>query len=152
MREGVVKNIIDTESKIAILIDESTTVSSKTCIAIYIKVLISFEDPIFIFLDLVELDKQTAENIVNQLLNCLFNFGFHDSYLQEHWVSFVSDGASVLLGKEYGVTKLLKEKYPLIFNWHCMNHQLELAINDSVKDVTSTTHFKYFIDSLYYAL
>lgn len=149
MRENVVKNIIDTKSKIAVLIDESTTVSSKTCMVVCIKASISCEDPIYMFLDLIELDKQTAENIVNQLLDCLFNLGFHDSYLQEHWISFVSDGGSVLLGKKNGVTKRLKEKYPLIFNWHCMNHRLELAVNDSVKDVTSTNNFQYFIDSLY---
>lgn len=34
------------------------------------------EDPIFIFLDLVELEKQTFENIVDQLLNCPFALCF----------------------------------------------------------------------------
>ncbi|XP_050058213.1 E3 SUMO-protein ligase KIAA1586-like isoform X2 [Aphis gossypii] len=149
MRESIVKNIINSESKISVLIDESTTVSSKSCMAVFIKASISHEDPIFIFLDLVKLEKQTAENIVNQLLNCLFTFGFQDSYLQHNWVSFVSDGASVLVGKKNGVTKLLKDKYPLIFSWHCMNHRLELAVNDCMKDVSATNHFKNFIDSLY---
>jgi len=51
-------------------------------------------------LDLEELEKQTSENIVDQLLNCLFDFGFQDSYLQQNWVSIVSNGASVLLGKK----------------------------------------------------
>lgn len=64
-------------------------------------------------------------------------------------MSFVSDGASVLLGKKNGVAKKLKDKYPLIFSWHCMNHRLELAVNDSLKDVSATNHFKCFIDSLY---
>ena len=59
MREVIVKNIIDSGSKISILIDESTTVSSKSCMAVFIKASISYEDPIFIFLDLVELEKQT---------------------------------------------------------------------------------------------
>lgn len=30
-----------------------------------------------------------------------------------------------------------------------MNHRLELAVNDSVKDITATNHFKAFLDSLY---
>jgi len=47
------------------------------------------------------------------------------------------------------VTKLLKDKYPLIFNWHCLNHRLELAVNDPMKDINATNHFKSFIDSLY---
>jgi len=149
MREVIVKNIIDSGSKIYILIDQSTTVSSKSCMAVFIKSSISQEDLIFIFLDLVELDKQIAENIVNQLLNSLSAFGFHDSYLQQNWVTFVSDEASVLLGKKNGVAKRLKEKYPLIFSWQCMNHRLELAVNDCVKEVFGTNHFKHFIDSLY---
>lgn len=49
---------------------------------VFIKASVSHEIPIFIFLDLVELDKHTAQNIVNQLINCLHAFGFHDSYLQ----------------------------------------------------------------------
>lgn len=30
-----------------------------------------------------------------------------------------------------------------------MNHRLELAVNDCMKDVSSINHFKHFIDSLY---
>jgi hypothetical protein len=54
MREVVIKEIIDSESKISVLIDESTIVNSKSCMIIFIKTSISQEDPTFIFLDLVE--------------------------------------------------------------------------------------------------
>lgn len=47
------------------------------------------------------------------------------------------------------MAKLLKDRYPLIFNWHCLNHRLELAVNDTMKDISATNHFKSFIDSLY---
>jgi len=30
-----------------------------------------------------------------------------------------------------------------------MNHRLELAVNDSVKDVTATNNFKAFLDRLH---
>lgn len=100
-------------------------------------------------MDLVELDNQSAVNIVDKLLTCLHKCGFNETFLQQNWVSFVSDGASVLLGKKNGVAKRLKDKYPLIFSWHCMNHRLESAVNDSVKDVTATNHFKSFLDILY---
>jgi len=43
----------------------------------------------------------------------------------------------------------LKDIYPLIFSWHCLNHRLELAVNDIMKDLNSINHFKSFIDSLY---
>ncbi|XP_029342172.1 E3 SUMO-protein ligase KIAA1586-like [Acyrthosiphon pisum] len=99
MREQLVKNIIDCSAKFSVLVDESTTLNSKTSMVVYIKSAISNDDPIFMFLDLVELDNQLAVNID-------------------------------------------------IF-WHCMNHRLELAVNDSVKDVTATNHYKAFLDSLY---
>lgn len=149
MKHKIIKNIIDTNAKCSILIDESTTLSALCSMVVYLKVSISNNEPIFIFLDLVELKNQTAENIVSQLINCLHTSGLDENYLQQHWVSFVSDGASVLLGKKNGVAKKLKDKYPLIFSWHCMNHRLELAVNDSLKDVSATNHFKCFIDSLY---
>lgn len=67
---------------------------------VYIRAAISCYDPIFIFLDLIELTNQSVENIVNQLVTCLYDNGLDDSHLKEKWVSFVSDGASVLLGKK----------------------------------------------------
>jgi len=149
MRERIVKNIIDNGSKLAVLIDESTTLSSATSMIVYIKTYISNEEPIFIFLDLIELITQNAENIVNQLLKCLHACGFNDNFLRENWISFISDGASVLFGKKNGVAERLKDIYPLIFSWHCLNHRLELAVNDSINDITSTNHFKAFLDSLY---
>lgn len=149
MKQKIIQNITDSGAKLSVHIDESTTISALCGMVIYIKVSILNSDPIFIFLDLIELKNQTAENITRQLIESLHNSGLNESYLQEHWISFVSDGASVLLGRRNGVAKRLKEKYPLIFSWHCMNHRLELAVNDSLKDIIATNHFKSFIDSLY---
>ncbi|XP_022173984.1 E3 SUMO-protein ligase KIAA1586-like [Myzus persicae] len=136
-KSKIVTNIIETGAKLSVLIDESTTVSAVCGMVVFIKASISCDDPIFIFLDLVELVSQTAENIVNQLIECLKESGFNDHYLINNWISFVSDGASVLLGKKNGVAKRLQERYPLIFSLHCMNHRLELAVGDSVKDVNA---------------
>jgi len=149
MRNKIVQNIIETNSKISILIDESTTNSSSSGMIIYLKASISYDSPVFIFLDLIELKSQTSINIIDQLLECLHQHGFTDIYLKEHWISFVTDGASVLLGKTNGVAARLKEKFPIIFSWHCINHRLELAVNDVLKDITATYHFKYFLDTLY---
>jgi len=149
MKTKIVQNIMATASKISILIDESTTVSSLSGMVVYVKASILSSEPIFIFLDLVELKSQNASSIVSQLIECLYASGFTENFLVEHWVSFVTDGASVLLGKRNGVAVRLKEKYPLIFSWHCLNHRLELAVGDTLKDITATNHFKHFLDSLY---
>lgn len=97
----------------------------------------------------MELEGQTASAIVSALETCLTSSGFTDSYLQQNWIAFVSDGASVMLGRNSGVAKQLCGKYPHLFTWHCMNHRLELAVADAVRDVGNVFHFKAFLDSLY---
>lgn len=68
----------------------------------------------------------------------------------ENWITFVSDGASVLFGKKKnGVAKRLNDRLLLIMNWHCMNHRLELAVHDLVKYVNAINNFKSLVDSLY---
>lgn len=80
MRNKIVQNIITTNSKLSVLIDESTTNGSLPGMIVYIKACISYKPPVFIFLDLIELISQTSSNIVNQLVECLYTHGFTDNY------------------------------------------------------------------------
>ena len=66
-----------------------------------------------------------------------------------NWISFVSDGASVMLGKNSGVPTRLTARYPHLFRWHCINHRLELAVNYAVDEVKAVNLFKAFMDKLY---
>ena len=149
MERRIVSSIVNSSAKLSVLIDESTTVSKKPVLIIYIRASLQDEPPIFIFLKLLELEGQTASSICDGLLTCLKASGFTEEYLQNNWVSLVSDGASVMLGKNSGVAKRLTELYPRIFTWHCMNHRLELSVNDAFADVSATNHFRAFLDSLY---
>lgn len=103
----------------------------------------------FIFLDLIELKRQSAETITDTLLKCLKTVGFTEDYLKTNWASFVSDGASVMLGKKSGVATRLWAIYLFILSWHCMNHRLELAVNDAVNSVTATNCFKAFVEEIH---
>ncbi|KAF0754597.1 E3 SUMO-protein ligase KIAA1586-like [Aphis craccivora] len=49
------------------------------------------------------------------------------------------------------VQQLIKCLHHAGFNdhWHSLNHRLELAVHDSIKDIGALNHFKSFIDSLY---
>ncbi|KAJ4945561.1 hypothetical protein JOQ06_023242 [Pogonophryne albipinna] len=67
----------------------------------------------------------------------------------KNWVSFVSDGASVMLGKNSGVATRLTARYPNLFTWHCMNHHLELAVSDAVDEVQAVNHFKVFLEKIH---
>ena len=54
-----------------------------------------------------------------------------------------------MLGRKLGVAKQLCDLYPNIITWHCLNHCLELAVGDTVSDVSSVNHFQAFMGKLY---
>ncbi|KAJ3582660.1 hypothetical protein NHX12_000373 [Muraenolepis orangiensis] len=90
-----------------------------------------------------------AKDIEEALLNSLDTAGFTEEWLQKNCVSFVSDGASVMLGKNSGVATRLTARYPNLFTWHCMNHRLELAVSDAVDEVQAVNHFKVFLEKIH---
>jgi len=55
--------------------------------------------------------------------------------LQEVFIGFCSDGASVMLVTKSGVGKLLKNEFPDIVLWHCLNNRLELAVGNALDSV-----------------
>jgi hypothetical protein len=127
MRQSACSHIQIAGGKISVLIDESTTLSNKSAFIVYLKCQSEVNgEPHFMFLDLIELEDQSASTICQSLLRCLSSHGFDDMYLKNNLICFASDGASVMLGKKSGVGSLLAEKYPNIIRWHCLNHRLEL--------------------------
>ncbi len=146
---SIVNNIVSSSSKLAVLIDEASTLSRKTTMIVNIKACVLGEPPEFVFLDLVELQDQTSEGIIDALMSCLTKAGFTEEWLKQNWVSFVSDGASVMVGKHSGVSTKLKKRFPKLLTWHCMNHRLELAVSDAVDKVTAINHFKIFVEKLH---
>ena len=100
-------------------------------------------------MELLELSGQSSLIITTTLFNCLNIHGFDDDFLGRNFVSFASDGASVMLGKNSSVSTRLIAKYPKIIVWHCLNHRLELSIHDAINEVTAINHFQHFFDKLY---
>lgn len=149
MQSKIVSNIIASSTKLAVLIDEASSLSHKPVMTVSVKASIEGASPEFIFLDLVELDNQRADGIEQALLTCLMKAGFTEEWLLENWVTFVSDGASVMLGKKSGVATRLTSRFPRLFVLHCMNHRLELAVSNAVDEVTGVNHFKIFMQKLY---
>ena len=70
-------------------------------------------------------------------------------YLQKHFIAFTSEGGSVLTGRKSGVMALLVKDFPNLFTWHCLNHRLELTVNDAIVDLNGINHFKTFIEKLH---
>lgn len=152
MKKNVVKELVQSKSKISLIIDESTTISKKTTLIVYVRCCIEgvgMNSAINLFLDLVELEKVTAEGVFDSLLQCLYSYGMTDEYLKKYLVSLACDGAAVMLGCKKGVKKLISERFPSIVVWHCANHRLELSVSDAVKETSGINRFKSFIDRLY---
>ena len=152
MRKNMVKEIVQSKSKISLMIDESTTLSQKSTLIVYVRCCIEamgMNSPINLFLDLVELENVTAKGVFDALLQCLHSYGMTEEYLTKYFVSLACDGAAVMMGCKSGVKKLLSDKFPSVIIWHCANHRLELSVGDVVKEISGINRFKSFIDKLY---
>ncbi|KAJ4944222.1 hypothetical protein JOQ06_012767 [Pogonophryne albipinna] len=91
----------------------------------------------------------SAAHIKEQIMGCLLKNGFTVELLREILIGFCSDGASVMLGVKSGVGKLLQDDFPGIILWHCLNHRLELAVDQALDVTGGTKDFQAFMDSLY---
>jgi len=103
-------------------------------------------EPHFMFLDLQD---QSVVTIFKSLVDCLAFYGFDDDYLKNHLIGFASDSASVMLGTKSGVAAMIVEKYLTVIVRHCLNHRLELAVSNVIKEVSAVNHFQAFFEKLH---
>ena len=75
--------------------------------------------------------------------------GMDEDFIKDNFIAFASDGASAMLGRKSGVAAHLQLLYPQLIVWHCLNHSLELAVGDTVKQTNNVNHFKSFLDKIY---
>ncbi len=148
-RKRLMKCLLDSNAKFSILIDESTTLSKKSELIVYIMSCFNTDSPIYAFLDLIELEAQTADVIVKSILKMSENFGISKDFLKKNWIAIATDGASVMLGSKSGVAKQFRDIVPSLIIWHCLCHRLELSIGDLKNDVVGINRFVAFIDKLY---
>ncbi|XP_070800854.1 E3 SUMO-protein ligase KIAA1586-like [Pituophis catenifer annectens] len=142
-------SIIARNLKICLIIDEASTVSCKPVLIVFLKSTIEdSEDPPTIFVELVELKKQDAETICSAVFESLHKVGFTRDYLQKNLIAFCSDGASVMLGRKSGVSTRIANEFPNIIIWHCLNHCLQLVLDDTIKEIKQVNHLKNFIDKI----
>lgn len=146
-RIDLVHQIIEENQKFSVLIDESTSRANKSLLIIYIRATLggTIQN---IFLDLVEVGK-TAEMILKTLINTLRKNGFSKEILQKNWIALGSDGATVLTGRKSGLGALLKKEYPNVIQIHCINHRLELAVNDVVARNKELESLRKLFDKIY---
>ncbi|XP_077018267.1 E3 SUMO-protein ligase KIAA1586 homolog isoform X2 [Tamandua tetradactyla] len=150
MKIKIFKNIIEENAKICVIIDEASTVSKKSTLVIYLQCAVQSDPaPLMLFVALKELVSTTAEYIFNTLLATLNDCGFSNEYLKANLIAFCLDGANSVLGSKSGVATKLLENFPEIIIWNCLNHRLQLSLDDSISEIKQVNHFKIFLDKIY---
>jgi hypothetical protein len=150
MKRKLFEKIVQCTPKLSLMLDESTSLSKKSCLIIYLRAqLPDMDKPTNIFTELVELDDLTAHGIVHKLLSALERLHLTQDFLSKTLIGVTCDGASVMLGRKSGVASRLQAIFPNITVWHCSAHKLELAVADVVKEMGAINHFKILMDKLY---
>ena len=54
-----------------------------------------------------------------------------------------------MLGYKSGVGTLVRKDVPSIILWHCLNHRLELAVNDSSNAVSGVNYIQAIFTKVY---
>ena len=141
MKKKPLSKIIESKSKINILADEPVSVGDKSTLIVFPRASVdSKAASIYFPLDFVELESLCASHVADKIADCLLKNGYTIELLQDVFIGFCSDGASVMLGTKSGVRKLLKDKFPDIILQHCLNHRLEFAVRNALetRQVTSS--------------
>lgn len=131
------------EKRFSVIIDETTDLSVKKCLAILVRYTdVSNKTVRDRLLALAEVSDLTAEGILNKILEVIQKL----SIPLENLIGFAADNASVMMGKFKGVQARLKEVNPNIFVIGCICHSISLCssaaarklpneIEDFVRDV-----------------
>lgn len=125
------------------------SISKKPVLVIYLRFCIGDSEEQILELDLVELADRGSETVAQAVEDSLLKAGFTRDFLKEYWVEIVADGASVMLGKHSGVATRLKKRFPKVLVWHCLNHRLELSVDDVIKSMKAVNNFQKIMDMLY---
>lgn len=138
MRSTAVQKVLDTNSKVEILVNESTLRSRSY--NIFLKTFVSKNEPKFLFLDIFEVIDPTANAVVEAIEETLLKHGFTDAWLQQNFTCFITDGSHYLLGQKSGIESQLKNKYPSIFTLYFRTAQCErgfIDMNMIIADLTN---------------
>ena len=129
---------LKTASHYGLMVDEVTDISVLEQMVTFIQFYDKIEEQVkvaFLSVDnlLEDFDSANSEAISSMILNTLKKFELPT----ENMSSFVSDGASVMIGKNNGVASRLKRNAnSKMINIHCICHWLALACTDTLGDIS----------------
>lgn len=111
--------------KFSIMIDETTDISTKKCLALVIRFADKKANCVKDhFLDLIEIEQCTAEAITNEIFNTLKKYHLNAADL----IGFAADNAAVMSGNISGVQARLRQQInPNLFVIGCVCHSMALC-------------------------
>ncbi|CAB4479250.1 unnamed protein product [Rhizophagus irregularis] len=136
-------NELNETTSFGIMVDESTDISTESHIILYVKYCLRGFIKVK-YIKLLHLNGKDAETIFLAIFSL-----FESKGLEKKIMSFSSDGASVMLGRNNGVAAKLANKNPYLFVSHCIAHRLALACNSAQKRVTFCKYIENLIKETY---
>jgi len=132
----------------SVMIDETTTLSTKSALIIFIRIQVG-NDVCNFFYGLLELsDGSTGSEIAKAVLRSFADLG--KEILSSRLIGVASEGASVMTGCFAGALVHLKEALKNDFvSFHCLAHRLEVAVHGAVRSSGEIQRLQLFTDSLY---
>ena len=129
--KSTIQEKIRNYESIGVLIDEVTDISVFSQLITFVEFVYPNSGKLSVDNVLEGFDSANARAISELVLK-----SFVDSDVSFSKVTgFSSDGASVMLGKNYGVAARLRDHNPKLINIHCVSHELALACSDSVSEI-----------------
>ncbi|XP_071961197.1 zinc finger protein 862-like [Antedon mediterranea] len=149
-----VKKLIERASFITIMADGSTdrTVVEQETVKVRF---VSKGCPAAVLADLVPLEYAHAEGVLAAIVKGLGRLGLQMDNLADFSkpgptaVAANFDGAAVMMGNRTGVATRIRETMPAVIPFHCVAHNLELAVLDTVKHNPAIKSFEQIIKWLY---
>ncbi len=129
----------------ALCVDETTDVSVTKELIVYSRYLVGGE-VITSFLKIMGLFNGTAVTIADAVSKLCTDLNLD---MLHCFCGLGSDGASVMLGRKGGVSKILRDKVPFLVSNHCIAHRLALACGQAANEIPYLKKFKDVLDQLY---
>ena len=101
--------------------------------------------PVNRFLTVESVKHADADGILHAIGNGFNYASVVNNYWKDGLVGFGSDGASLMMGRQNGVLKKIKDDVEM----HCVAHRLELAILDAFKGESILTELKDLLQGIY---
>lgn len=143
--ESELVNVIKDSAYLGIMVDESTDLSVRKNLVIYVNVLDSVGNLNSYFSQIAEMKECDAPALTEAIIEYLENKGIDISKV----AGLGSDGAGVMVGRHNGVGAILKRLNPFMLSMHCVAHKLALASENAASAVSYCQQHNSVLRGLY---